>query len=103
MRRALLETDCVIEVHDARIPVSGRNVNFRRDITGNRPHMLVLNKKDLIFPKHMTKKLRASKELEIVQTIKNYDQNLSEIIFTDCKDNHCPGLRSVSPKIIHTG
>ena len=35
MRKALIETDCVIEVHDARIPLSGRNIDFQHDITGN--------------------------------------------------------------------
>ena len=32
MRKALIETDCVIEVHDARIPLSGRNINFQHNI-----------------------------------------------------------------------
>ena len=49
MRKALIETDCVVEVHDARIPLTGRNINFQHDITGNKPHILVLNKKDLVF------------------------------------------------------
>ena len=34
MRKALIETDCVLEVHDARIPLSGRNINFQHDIAG---------------------------------------------------------------------
>ncbi len=29
MQRALAKTDCIVEVHDARIPLSGRNVRFR--------------------------------------------------------------------------
>ena len=35
--------------HDFRIPLTGRNINFQHDITGNKPHILVLNKKDLVF------------------------------------------------------
>jgi ribosome biogenesis GTPase A len=38
----------VIEVHDGRIPLSGRYVRFGGHITGHRPHILVLNKKDLV-------------------------------------------------------
>jgi len=30
--RSLAEADCVIEVHDARIPFSGRNVNFKQQV-----------------------------------------------------------------------
>ena len=29
MQRAVSMADCIVEVHDARIPVSGRNKNFR--------------------------------------------------------------------------
>lgn len=47
MQQKLKLVDCVIEVHDARIPFSGRNPDFKNTITGLRPHILVLNKKDL--------------------------------------------------------
>ena len=30
MQHALAEADCIIEVHDARVPISGRNTNFKR-------------------------------------------------------------------------
>lgn len=39
--------DCVIEVHDARIPFSGRN-NMLKEAFGSKPYVLVLNKADLI-------------------------------------------------------
>ncbi len=32
MQRVVAETDCVIEVHDARIPFSGRNRNFKSQV-----------------------------------------------------------------------
>ena len=48
MQSVLAQTDLVIEVHDARIPFTGRNENFRTHVTGRLPHILVLNKVDLI-------------------------------------------------------
>lgn len=39
--------DCVIEVHDARIPLIGRNKEFRQHLGRVKPHVLVLNKSDL--------------------------------------------------------
>lgn len=39
--------DCVIEVHDARIPLIGRNREFRNHLGSIKPHILVLNKTDL--------------------------------------------------------
>ena len=89
MRKALIETDCIVEVHDARIPLSGRNVNFQRQIVGNKPHILVLNKKDLVFDK------KSDKHEEIREKILKREQNLSDVIFTNCKDSKCKGLHSV--------
>ena len=48
MQQKLRLIDCVIEVHDARIPISGRNADFKFTISGVKPHILVLNKFDLI-------------------------------------------------------
>lgn len=48
IQRYLREIDCVIEVHDARIPLSGRSTNFHRQVIANRPHLLIFNKMDLI-------------------------------------------------------
>ncbi|XP_043534798.1 mitochondrial ribosome-associated GTPase 1 isoform X3 [Chiloscyllium plagiosum] len=46
MQASLKKVDCIIEVHDARIPLSGRNPMFQEAL-GVRPHLLVLNKMDL--------------------------------------------------------
>ncbi|XP_004701271.1 mitochondrial ribosome-associated GTPase 1 isoform X1 [Echinops telfairi] len=46
MQSCLKMVDCIIEVHDARIPLSGRNPVFKEAL-GLRPHLLVLNKMDL--------------------------------------------------------
>ena len=43
MQKRIGQMDCVIEVHDARIPLSGRNPLFDRQAK-MRPHILVLNK-----------------------------------------------------------
>lgn len=46
MQSRLKSVDCVIEVHDARIPFSGRNPLFQ-ELLDLKPHLLVLNKMDL--------------------------------------------------------
>lgn len=46
IQSALFDIDAVLEVHDARIPFSGRN-NQLKDIIHIRPHILLLNKIDL--------------------------------------------------------
>ncbi|ESO82212.1 hypothetical protein LOTGIDRAFT_204918 [Lottia gigantea] len=46
IQAVLKDIDCVIEVHDAKIPFSGRNPRFR-DFINLRPHILLLNKYDL--------------------------------------------------------
>jgi ribosome biogenesis GTPase A len=48
MPRELQRCDAVIEVHDARIPFTGRNYKF--DLLGSKPRVLVLNKADLAGP-----------------------------------------------------
>lgn len=47
MMGKLNTVDCVIEVHDARIPFHGRNTEFRQHLGLVKPHILVLNKSDL--------------------------------------------------------
>lgn len=107
MRKALIETDCVIEVHDARIPLSGRNIDFQHDITGNKPHILVLNKKDLVFKteasgkkgKNVKNKTFYLQE-DIRNTILKHEPRLSDVIFTNCNNIRCDGLQSVLPTAV---
>ncbi|CAF0999758.1 unnamed protein product [Didymodactylos carnosus] len=48
LEETLIKVDGIIEVHDARIPHSGRNPNFyKRLVGGHKPHLLLLNKADL--------------------------------------------------------
>lgn len=85
MQQKLRNVDCVIEVHDARIPISGRNPNFKFTICGIKPHILVLNKVDLI-------------ETRMKDDIQNVLQkSCPNIIFTNCKDQQCLGVKQLFP------
>ncbi|XP_067929126.1 mitochondrial ribosome-associated GTPase 1-like [Watersipora subatra] len=52
MQQKIGDMDCVIEVHDARIPFSGRNPLFSRHAK-MRPHILVLSKIDMVDSKSL--------------------------------------------------
>ena len=47
MQKRLGQVDCLLEVHDARVPLSGRNHDFSEGMSRAKPHLLLLNKKDL--------------------------------------------------------
>ena len=47
MKEMVMKMDCVVEIHDARIPFSGRNPLLQQ-FSGLKPNVLVLNKMDLI-------------------------------------------------------
>jgi len=60
MQKRIGDMDCIIEVHDARIPFTGRNPIFDRHAK-MRPHILVLSKVRSIAPSLATfEKLAAS-------------------------------------------
>ncbi|KAJ8963429.1 hypothetical protein NQ318_018909 [Aromia moschata] len=85
MQHKLRSVDCVIEVHDARIPMSGRNTDFKYTISGVKPHILVLNKVDLI-------------EKKFVNQIKDLlRKDYEHIIFTNCNDRQCNGVKRIFP------
>lgn len=90
MEQKLKDVDCVIEVHDARIPLSGRNPNFQLTVLGMKPHILVLNKKDLTY--------HGKKNLIKEKIIKEY--GISNVIYTNCKDQKCTGVKKVIPTAI---
>ncbi|XP_077106875.1 mitochondrial ribosome-associated GTPase 1 isoform X1 [Ranitomeya variabilis] len=72
MRAKLGKVDCILEVHDARIPFSGRNPLFK-EYLGLKPHLLILNKMDLAD---------LSQEKRIVTHLEKHgDRN---VIYTDC-------------------
>ncbi|XP_075790791.1 mitochondrial ribosome-associated GTPase 1 [Pelodiscus sinensis] len=72
MKETLRKVDCIVEVHDARIPFSGRNPAFHEAL-GIRPHLLVLNKMDLA---DLTHKARILERLE--------QEGLRNVLFTNC-------------------
>ncbi|CAG9128115.1 unnamed protein product [Plutella xylostella] len=88
--RTLKSVDCVIEVHDARIPFTGRNPVFSSSVTSAKPHILVLNKKDLTIPSLIPKIKDQLRE----------EHNLQNVIYTNCKDQHCRGIKSIKPIMI---
>lgn len=88
MQYEIRKMDVIIEVHDARIPFTGRNDSFRRSITGRLPHLLVLNKSDLVPKRDWN---------EITQELKARSPHIYDVVYTNCKQaQSCPGVKSVS-------
>ncbi|XP_047994342.1 mitochondrial GTPase 1 [Leguminivora glycinivorella] len=90
MQRKLKSVDCVIEVHDARIPFTGRNPIFTNTLTGAKPHILVLNKKDLTVSSLIP---RIKEQLKTEEGVQN-------IVFTNSKDQSCRGLKTLRPLMV---
>lgn len=84
MQKKLRSVDCIIEVHDARIPLSGRNTDFKYTITGIKPQILILNKKDMIDKKSQS---------QITDKLKENQH----ILFTNCRDDRDGEVRKVLP------
>ncbi|KAF2900374.1 hypothetical protein ILUMI_05797 [Ignelater luminosus] len=85
MQNKLKSVDCIIEVHDARIPFSGRNTEFKYKISGIKPHILVMNKVDLI-PQEI-----------IPQITQKLNKDCPNVVFTNCKNQKCKGIKSIFP------
>jgi ribosome biogenesis GTPase A len=87
MQAKLRSVDCVLELHDARIPFSGRNPNFADKLVRDKPHILILNKVDLITR-------------EASRRIKEMHGALGNphVIFTNCKDDQDSGIKKVINK-----
>ncbi|XP_036145277.1 mitochondrial GTPase 1 [Monomorium pharaonis] len=86
MQQRLKNIDCILEVHDARVPISGRYADFSRTLTGLKPHIFILNKKDLADTR-LTK--------TIVSTLNR--EGLSNILFTNLKSQHCKDMKQILP------
>ncbi|MEE6516963.1 hypothetical protein FKM82_026857 [Ascaphus truei] len=85
MKARLQSVDCILEVHDARLPLSGRNPMFKESL-GIRPHLLILNKMDLA---DQTQQKRVLAKLEL--------QGVKNVIYTNCvKDEN---IKQVVPAI----
>lgn len=89
MKKSLRNVDCLLEVHDARIPFSGRNPQLQEALD-IRPHLLVLNKMDLA---DLTHKERILQHLE--------KQGLRNTIFIDClKDENVKQIVPILTELI---
>ena len=85
MDAKLKTVDCILEIHDARIPFSGRNPKLAQRFLAARPYILILNKADLI-----PQDSRAMIQSSITET-----ESINEVIFTTAKNDTCQGLRQV--------
>ncbi|XP_076830905.1 mitochondrial ribosome-associated GTPase 1 [Brachyhypopomus gauderio] len=85
MRASLKNTDCIVEIHDARIPFSGRNPLFQENLDV-RPHLLVLNKMDLA---DTSKKSSILKQLE--------REGVKNVLFTDCLKQRDESVKKIIP------
>ncbi|XP_001378257.3 mitochondrial ribosome-associated GTPase 1 isoform X1 [Monodelphis domestica] len=92
MQSSLKLVDCIIEVHDARIPLSGRNPLFQETL-GIKPHLLVLNKMDLADLKEKQK---------IVGCLNK--KGVKNVIFTNCiKDENIKQIVPLVTELIESG
>lgn len=82
----LKNIDCLIEVHDARIPISGRNIKFNY-FSKVKPHILVYNKKDLA-------------DLKKIGDVHKLRETASKVVFTNCKDQSCQGVKQIIPSSV---
>ncbi|XP_063819484.1 mitochondrial ribosome-associated GTPase 1 isoform X2 [Pseudophryne corroboree] len=85
MRAKLTKIDCILEVHDARIPLSGRNPLFK-EYLGIKPHLLILNKMDLADLSHQN---RIDAQLK--------KEGVRKVIYTDCTREE--NIRQIIPAI----
>lgn len=85
MQQKLRSVDGIIEVHDARIPLSGRNRLFRQKISLVRPHLLLMNKSDLA---DLTRKD------EIIRKLRS--EGFRDVLFTDCLRKQDSAVKEVS-------
>ncbi|KAI1280334.1 Mitochondrial GTPase 1 [Halotydeus destructor] len=90
MQKQLKNVDCVIEVHDARIPFTGRHRDFKTQFSVAKPHLLILNKKDLA-----DMQWRFDVELALRK------DGVDRIIFTDLtgKDPVTSNFRKILPAV----
>ncbi|XP_016279109.1 mitochondrial ribosome-associated GTPase 1-like [Monodelphis domestica] len=92
MQSSLKLVDCIIEVHDARIPLSGRNPLFQETL-GIKPHLFVLIKMDLADLKEKQK---------IVGCLNK--ESMKNVIFTKCiKDENIKQIVPLVTELIESG
>lgn len=87
MRASLRKVDCIIEIHDARIPFSGRNPLFQENLDV-RPHLLILNKMDLA---DTSDKMSILKQLE--------RDGVKNVLLTDCLKQRDTSVKKIIPLV----
>ncbi|XP_046885235.1 mitochondrial ribosome-associated GTPase 1 [Hypomesus transpacificus] len=87
MRANVKNVDCIVEIHDARIPFSGRNPLFQESLDV-RPHLLVLNKMDLT---DLSSKQSILKQLE--------RDGVKNVLFTDCFKQRDENIKKLVPVV----
>ncbi|XP_008471032.1 mitochondrial GTPase 1 isoform X2 [Diaphorina citri] len=92
IEKHLKNVDIVIEVHDSRMPFTGRNHLLQQSVQNIRPMVLVLNKRDLINSKH---------ESLIEEKVRKEQSHISEVIFTNCRNPNCKGVQKILPTLQH--
>jgi len=86
LEESLSRVDGIIEVHDARIPHSGRNPQFyQRLVGGHKPHLLLLNKSDLADPNYL------NKSIEYIQS----QQSNTQVIHTSLESIELKELTNI--------
>ncbi|XP_072022203.1 mitochondrial ribosome-associated GTPase 1-like isoform X2 [Amphiura filiformis] len=88
MQAQMKKVDLVVEIHDARIPFTGRN-EMMREALSIKPHLLVLNKKDLC---DMSK-------AQAVKTRLLEEEGIKNVLYTNCVKQHSDTAKKVIPKI----
>ncbi|XP_077586491.1 mitochondrial ribosome-associated GTPase 1 [Stigmatopora nigra] len=88
MRASLKKVDCIVEIHDARIPFSGRNPMFHETLDV-KPHLLVLNKMDLA---DLSNKQRILKKLS--------SKGVNHVLFTDCLKQQDNSIAKLVPTVL---
>lgn len=88
MRASLKNVDCIVEIHDARIPFSGRNPLFQETLDV-RPHLLILNKMDLAD---------LSNKERILKTLKK--SGVRNVLFTDSLKQRDDNIKKLVPMVV---
>lgn len=105
IKENLCKADIVIEVLDARIPLSSRNPMIS-EIVGKKPRIVVLNKADLADPNLLgqwERYLRTDDSIAVVQISAKTGKNLSQLIEKGkylCRNMNWAGRRAVRAMVM---
>lgn len=84
IQQRLIRVDCIVEVHDARVPLSGRCAKFDSEVIGPKPHLFVLNKADLCDRRY---------DEEVLSRL--HSQGINNVLFTVAKERSCPNTKKL--------